>query len=145
MKDAGSHKMSSTDMTKQDRLSFLLSMYSLTSSQIHSSLNILASIVIVANSALSFTAISRGWIGMFSGSIGIFVLSLVFYCFAVYSNFKSKKYITYILKNDSFELNKIIDEIEKQSDIFLKNISLSVILSIMFFIFIDITIYEHIL
>ncbi len=46
MKDAGSHKMSSTDMTKQDRLSFLLSMYSLTSSQIHSSLNILASIAI---------------------------------------------------------------------------------------------------
>ena len=145
MKDAGSHKMSSTDMTKQDRLSFLLSMYSLTSSQIHSSLNILASIVIVANSALSFTAISRGWIGMFSGSIGIFVLSLIFYCCAVYSNFKSKKYITYILKNDSFELNKIIDEIEKQSDIFLKNVSLSVILSIIFFIFIDIAIYEHIL
>lgn len=142
MKDTNNHSMNGNDTSNQDRLSLLFSIYSLTSSHFHSSLNTLASIIIVTNSALAFAAISREWIEIFSSSICIFILSTIFYFFASYTNLKLKNYITYIIKNDIFEFDKIINEFEKRSNIFLKIISLFVILSIMFFILVYIAIME---
>lgn len=145
MKDTSNHTINSIDASQKNHLSLLFSIYSLTSSQLHSSLNILTSITIVANSALAFAAISRGWIGIFSSSICIFILSIILYSFASYSNLKLKNYTVYIIKNDLFEFNKFINKFEKMSNIFLISILLSVILSVIFFILIDIVIAERLL
>ncbi|WP_288230748.1 hypothetical protein [uncultured Desulfovibrio sp.] len=124
-------------LSESEKVSFLLSLYSLTSSNFYSALNILASIVVVANSALAFAAISRGWIGLFSAGSGIYLFSLVFYGLAAYSNFLSKKEVYDSILNKDKDILKLFDSIEKNSKYFSNFIIIFVVISVIFFAFID--------
>lgn len=124
-------------LSESEKVSFRLSLYSLTSSNFHSALNILASIVLVANSALAFAAISRGWIGLFSAGSGLYLFSLVFYGLAVSSTFLSKKVVYDSILNNDKDILKLFDSIEKNSKNFSNLIIVFVVISGGFFAFID--------
>lgn len=100
-------------LSEIEKASLRISLYSLTVSNLHSTLNTLASIVLVANSALAFAAISRGWIELFSVGTGFYCLSLVLYTFSAASNFWIKdvsKKITLNIEDDAFKAINHIDE-----------------------------------
>ena len=74
-------------LSEGERASLRLSLYSMTSSNFHTALNTLASVALVANSALAFTAISRGLMEVFSFGTLIYCSSFILYIASVVLNF----------------------------------------------------------
>lgn len=97
--------------TSEKNLSQYLSLYSLTSSHVHSALNTLASIALVANSAFAFAAIAIKGKPLASEAICVFVLSLIFYSFSLFlyikENFEIFNALLEEKENIPFLLNRI--------------------------------------
>ena len=129
-------------LSESEKASLRLSLYSLTISNFHSTLNTLASIVLVANSALAFAAISRGWIELFSLGTGIYALSLVLYTFAACSNFVAKNTVRNITLNNEEDILKIINCIDKKYKDYTLFISISIIISMLCLFFVEFNIVK---
>ena len=90
-----------------------LSLYSLTSSQAHSALNILASIAVVANSAFAFAAFGRGAYNFFSVGIGLYLFSLIIYVLYFLVCFKIKNTVQkFVINQERADISKMINTIE---------------------------------
>lgn len=76
----------------RNNISQWLSLYSLTSSHVHSTLNTLASIALVANSAFAFANITINQKSLTGDAMLVFLLSLVFYGAAAWQIFRANKY-----------------------------------------------------
>lgn len=77
----------------RNNISQWLSLYSLTSSHVHSTLNTLASIALVANSAFAFANITINQKSLTGDAMLVFLLSLVFYGAAAWPIFRANKKI----------------------------------------------------
>lgn len=115
-----------------------LSLYSLTSSQAHSALNILASIAVVANSAFAFAAFGRGAYNFFSVGIGLYLVSLAAYVGYFLVCFEAKKKIkNFVLNQEKIELLKMVNTIERRERRVFLLILFVIFISFLSFLFID--------
>lgn len=92
--------------------SLMISSYSLINSNFHSSLNTIASVTLVTDSAFAFTAITLNVVNIFSSFMSIYALSISFYILSIISNLKSKKNIAKYIREERADVSLIIDEIE---------------------------------
>lgn len=97
----------------QNNISQWLSLYSLTSSQAHSALSILASIVVVANSAFAFAAFGRGITGAFIFGLSVYLASLLSYGGYVRTGFEVKKKVCKMITEEkNIHTPSIVNDIE---------------------------------
>ncbi len=120
--------------TSEKNLSQCLSLYSLTSSHVHSALNTLASIALVTNSAFAFAAITIKQKNIASDAILVFLLSLTFYILAVIPILRANKEIYLALYSEVNDIFTIVSLIQKELYISIKYMIFSISTSVMFFI-----------
>lgn len=122
----------------RNNISQWLSLYSLTSSQSHSALNILASIAVVANSAFAFAAFGRGAYNFFSAGIGLYLISLAAYVGYFLVCFEAKEKIkNFVLNQEKIELLKMVNTIERREGRVFLLILFVISISFLSFLFID--------
>lgn len=115
-----------------------VSLYSLTSSQAHSALNILASIAVVANSAFAFAAFGRGAYNFFSLGIGLYLFSLIIYALYFMVCFKVKNTVKKLAINkERANISKMINAIEGSEKWIISLMLLVTLVSYAAFFFID--------
>ena len=122
----------------RNNISQWLSLYSLTSSQAHSALNILASIAVVANSAFAFAAFGRGAYNFFSFGIGLYLFSLIIYALYFMVCFKVKNTVKkFIINKERADISKMINAIEGSDKCIISLMLLVTLVSYAAFFFID--------
>ena len=95
-----------------NRSSLAFSTYSFVNSNFQSSLNTIASVILVTDSALAFTGISLSLIKIISISMSLYLISVLFYIFFIMLNMNAKKIIVNLIKNNINDINMIINKIE---------------------------------
>lgn len=110
-----------------------LSLYSLTSSHVHSTLNTLASIALVANSAFAFANITINQKSLTGDAMLVFLLSLVFYGAAAWPIFRANKKVYESIQIGVNDMHFYISFIQKELVFSTKYIAFSIISSAVFF------------
>lgn len=110
-----------------------LSLYSLTSSHVHSTLNTLASIALAANSAIAFANITINQKSLTIYAILAFLLSLFFYGLAAWSIFSVNKKVYESIQIGVNDMHFYISFIQKELVFSTKYIAFSIISSAVFF------------
>ena len=117
--------------------SLMISAYSLVNSNFHSSLNTIASVILMTDSAFAFTAITLNIVNIFSSFMFIYALSLSFYILSIVSNLKSKNTIAKYIIEGNDDISFIIGEIEISHKYNFRFIGFFVLFSCIFIILIS--------
>lgn len=125
--------------------SLMLSAYSLVNSNFHSSLNTIASVILMTDSAFAFTAITLNVVNIFSYFMSIYALSLSFYILSVVSNLKSKNTIAKYIIEGNDDISFIIGEIESSHKYNFRFIGIFILFSCVFLLLISDQISSYIL
>ena len=96
-----------------ENLNMLISLYTLTSSRFNSSINTVTSLLVAADTAFTFTALSMDMNVLFSALIFMYILSIIFYIFIICIYLNCKKYIEKAICNDCKNIVDIIFHLKK--------------------------------
>lgn len=94
-------------------LTMLISLYTLTSSRFNSSINTVTSLLVAADTAFTFTALSMDMNILFSALMFMYILSIIFYIFIICMYLNCKKYIEKAICNDGKNIIDIISDLKK--------------------------------